>query len=80
VAQQPAEPLSTFNWPALRRVRGVTIDEFVVQALVISLAVIVLGIRLDDSTRVALAQRNHLRETFRLDRALTDISIGSGPS
>jgi hypothetical protein len=64
MAKQPTRPLATLDRSAPRIVLGATFDEFVVQALLLSLAKVVLGLALDGATKVALTQRDHLRHAF----------------
>src|SRR5690606_30679036 len=53
----------------------VTIDEFVAEALVIPLSMVVLGIFLHRVTELALPKRDDLRQAFRFDRPNESLGV-----
>jgi len=57
--------------------RTLTINQFVVQALMIPLAMIV-GDKTRDQSKMALAERNQAIETFLFDRADEPFGVGVG--
>jgi hypothetical protein len=63
IIEQPAEPRPTANPLPRRPVRAV-IDECVVQSLMIPLTVIVLDVRRDRLSQMAVAERDHAVEAL----------------
>lgn len=66
--EQPAELIAPLHRPGRTVARLRLLDSLVLQSLMGSIEVIVLGVLIDDPPQVSFAQRDHPIETLRLDR------------
>jgi hypothetical protein len=66
VAEKTADPLTPLNGAAVRLASD-TVDQFVVQALMVAFAMIVHEELGEQTTEVPLAKRNHAIQAFFLD-------------
>jgi len=68
VPKHPAQPLPAFDGAVADAVLRRSLDQLIAEALVISLAMVVLGVLGHGPAKMALAKRNDLRQALRLDR------------
>jgi len=64
VPKHPAQPLPAFDGTIAERLTTGLLDQLVVEALVIPLAMVVLDILRDAPAKMALAKRNDLRQAL----------------